>query len=321
MPKLRLRYPLAVLLATSATALAAISASADSSDPGSNFFADPSCSTPTVCVQSVVGVLDQARARLGQPPYSLPGNFAQLSPAEQAFVLTNLDRVLYGLAPIPGLSSQLNQAAASAVRLDTDPVFSSADMTALTGDWGGGYRNLPQAYEAWMYDDGPGGPNLDCTAPGSSGCWDHRHNVLWRFTGGGPLAMGAAAGTDPHGMPSFALLIVQGDSAYRPDYVYTWSEALAAGAGGSGAISSVSRASAFGWMLAIVRLRVHRRTLFFHVRAPGGSQVACSLTRARVPARYVPCGRSVIYRRLRPALYRLTVRAGGRSASRTVRVR
>ena len=323
MPKLRLTHPLAVLLATAATVLWTTPAATAFSDPSSNLFANPACSTPTACVQQAVGVLDQARARLGQPSYDLPSNFSGLSPAEQAFVLTNLDRILYGLPPIPGLSSELDQAAASAVRLDTDPVFSSADITALTGNWGGGYRDLPLAYEAWMYDDGPGGPNLDCTVPTSGGCWEHRHDVLWPFDGGGPLAMGAAAGTDPHGMSSYALLIVQGDAAYRPDYVYTWSQAVAAGAGGGGgAVSpSVRRASALRVVLTLARLRVHHRILSFRVLAPGGGHSSCSLTRGGRREHYVACGPAVTYRRLRPGSYRLTVRAAGQTVSRRVRVR
>ncbi len=42
-----------------------------------------------------------------------------------------------------------------------------------------------------MYDDGPGSPNLDCGHRSSSGCWDHRQNILGNY--GAHPSMGAAA--------------------------------------------------------------------------------------------------------------------------------
>jgi hypothetical protein len=125
-------------------------------------------------------------------------------------------------------------------------------------------------------------------------------------------------------MPSYALLIVHGDSTYRPNYVYTWSDALAAGAGGGGngtIAPRVQRASASASALTIIRLRVRGRTITFHIRAPGGAQVSCSLTRAGLRERYVPCDAIMIYRGLRPGRYRLAVRAAGSTVARRVRIR
>jgi hypothetical protein len=34
-----------------------------------------------------------------------------------------------------------------------------------------------------MYDDGPGGNNLDCRTGTSRLCWGHRDNILNRFSG------------------------------------------------------------------------------------------------------------------------------------------
>ncbi len=38
---------------------------------------------------------------------------------------------------------------------------------------------------AWMYNDGWGGTNLDCSTPSAPGCWGHRDNILgnWTTTG------------------------------------------------------------------------------------------------------------------------------------------
>jgi hypothetical protein len=85
-----------------------------------------------------------------------------------------------------------------------------------------------------MYDDGLGSPNVDCTASHRSGCWGHRHDILWAFGPSDVLAMGAAS----DGW-SYVLLLVAGfpadpswdDPGYTPTYGYTWSEAVADGAG------------------------------------------------------------------------------------------
>ncbi len=87
------------------------------------------------------------------------------------------------------------------------------------------------AYASWFYADGYGSANLDCTSPRAAGCWGHRHAVLWSFGPGGRLAMGAAAGHDRHGRNGYALLVGQWASGGHPTYYYTWSQAVAAGAG------------------------------------------------------------------------------------------
>ncbi len=38
---------------------------------------------------------------------------------------------------------------------------------------------------AWMYDDGYGGTNRDCTSPTDPGCWGHRDNILGAWTNNG----------------------------------------------------------------------------------------------------------------------------------------
>jgi hypothetical protein len=205
-------------------------------DPSQNFPAGPvpvSCElhpTGPACIDSAVRYLDQARASLGQGPYVLPSNFDALPAERQAFVLTNLDRVQYGLAPIPGLTAALGRDAAQGVSTDGDPAASDPDVTSYTSNWAGGFLNMPYAYEAWMYDDGPGSGNLDCTPPDAGGCWGHRHDVLWRFDSPGPLAMGGGGGQHSVGRPGYAMLLVAGDSAYKPVYSYTWAEAVANGA-------------------------------------------------------------------------------------------
>jgi hypothetical protein len=205
-------------------------------DPAANVPLDPfpaACDlqpTGEECIAAAVADLDQARVDLGLGPYRLPADFASLPGAEQALVLTDLDRLTYGLAPVAGLTSALDADAAHGVRDDTDPASSDTSFGYWTANWAGGYPNIVMAYDAWMYDDGPGSANLDCTAADPKGCWGHRHDILWQFNGTGPLAMGAAAGLNPSGTPGYAMLLGEGDDTYRPSYTFTWSQAVAAGA-------------------------------------------------------------------------------------------
>jgi hypothetical protein len=183
------------------------------------------------CIRASVAYLDRARAKLGQPPYVLPRNFVSLTPAQQALVLTNLDRVLYRLAPIPGLTARLDRAASAGVRSNTDPA-PGVGWYAFTSNWAGGYPNIVLAYEGWMYDDGPGSGNLDCTPGHRSGCWGHRHDILWRFDRRGALAMGAAAHMASGGRSSYAMLLEQARPGARLVYTYRWRQAVRAGARG-----------------------------------------------------------------------------------------
>jgi hypothetical protein len=229
------------LLAVGALALvfvASASASWAGSDPVQNYpigKLPPACSTaPTgkTCVNAAIYYLDRVRATLLQPAYKLPADFPSLTPVQQMFILTNLDRVQYGLPPIPGLTDQLNNdALTTGVAMATDPHPSASNLSGWRGNWAAGYANAPIAYEAWMYDDGLGSDNIDCTESDYSGCWGHRHDILWQFDSGSVLAMGAAAGRGPQGGRAYAMLLVSGDSAYQPAYTYTWSQAVADGAG------------------------------------------------------------------------------------------
>jgi hypothetical protein len=204
---------------------------AAAADPGFNFAPRPTCSGAARCLAQAIRFLDEARAKLGQPPYELPRNFAQLNPARQALVLTDLDRVMYGLRPIAGLAGNLDQAAVAAAHSGRDPSPIDVNYLSMTSNWAGGYANMAFAYEAWMYDDGPGSTNLDCTRVIRSGCWEHRHDILWRFGGSGPLEMGAAMRAGPRGIRACTLLLVEGAPGSKPGYTYTWKDAVAAGAG------------------------------------------------------------------------------------------
>jgi hypothetical protein len=318
-------------LALVVIAVAAGAARADGpvgADPSQNFLPGPLPPTcdlnPTTppCVDAAVGELNQARASLGQGPYGLPSNFDTLAPEQQMFVLTNLDRVLYGLTPIPGLTAALGQDAAQGVQADTDPAPSDPDVISYTSNWAGGFQSAPLAYEAWMYDDGPGSGNLDCTTADASGCWGHRHDILWRFDSPGPLAMGAAVGQGQLGRPGYAMLLVQGDDQYKPAFTYTWQDAVANGARPAGApLATVAakaprRAPSAPPRTAaprFIEVKASGHNLRAEITAPKGALLQCALTpqtaRGWGRDRWRACSSTVVYPAVPRGRYRLRVRS------------
>jgi hypothetical protein len=343
----RIVVPLLILLG-GPLAGAALASGPAGADPSSNYAigamprACETAPTGSVCIAAAVTYLDQARANLGQPPYSLPADFASLSPGQQALILTNEDRVLYNLPPVSGLTNALDQDAAAGVATDSDPEPSSSDdWYGFTSNAAWGDVNMVAAYEGWMYDDGPGSDNVDCTSSDASGCWGHRHDILWGF-GPGTLAMGAASGTDSSGNPAYTMLLMQGSPAYNPVFTYTWAQALADGAGssggsgstGSGAASTVSpsggstrpdanpeaRGARVMIKVKLVRVRGHRVTV--RVVGPSGTGLSCSLHREQRHFRRVKaCTHTVTFSHLPAGRYQLRISSGAVTVTRGVRVR
>jgi hypothetical protein len=160
---------------------------------------DNSCAaapTGAACTNAAIAALNHARSVLGLANYAIPAGFATLDPAHQLLVLSNLDRALYGLPAIAGLNATLNTAAQAGVTAGGDPTgvnVGTAQWRTWASNWASGYPNAIFTYYAWMYDDGLGSPNADCTATNSSGCWGHRLNTLRDFGPGVQIAMGAGS--------------------------------------------------------------------------------------------------------------------------------
>jgi len=180
------------------------------------------------CIGSDLLALDAARAAEGVGPLILPTDYAQLSGPEQLFVVTNLERVDRGVAPIVGLTDPLNTLAAEGVAQGSDPPFPSDGIGWAGAVWAGGFASTLEAEYGWMYDDGPGSYNLDCGSPSSPGCWGHR-DVLLSDPAGAPLVAGAADAAAPTGL-EYAMLLAQYVGT-PPPLAYTWADALANGAG------------------------------------------------------------------------------------------
>ncbi len=151
------------------------------------------CQSPTSqgCEVAALADLDAARAAEGVGPMQLPGDYGVLTVAQQLLVLSNLERVDRGLAPVIGLSGPLDQDALTGAQNDADPMPSQTNGNAWSANWEGGYASPLEADFEWMYDDGFGSDNIDCTSPSDPGCWGHRRDILFSFDS--PVVMGAAA--------------------------------------------------------------------------------------------------------------------------------
>lgn len=141
------------------------------------------------CQAVVLGAIDRARAAEGLGPLEIPADYASLTTAQQLFVLADMERVSRGLPALSGLSSQLDSLAEEAASSNADPIGPTG--FSWGSNWAGGEASALLADYDWMYDDGPGSPNLDCGHISSNGCWDHRQNILGNY--GAHPSMGAAA--------------------------------------------------------------------------------------------------------------------------------
>jgi hypothetical protein len=172
--------------------------------------------------------LKRANRKEGKPALVLPRNFSSLSPADQLFVLANLERIVHGLWPLYGVSPALNRAAVAGVQRGTDPALPASTKMAWGSNWYSGTGAI-QATFSWMYDDGYGSQNIDCQHPGAMGCWGHRDNILGAW---GPYGLFGGAVLHPLlGRSGTAEVFKMGLSptATGP-LTYTWQQAVRAGA-------------------------------------------------------------------------------------------
>jgi len=199
------------------------------SDPASNISPSPNFSTACGpagyndsfgCILNVVAAIDNARDSEELPSMVLPTNWSSLNPEQQLFVATNLERTARGLAPLIAVATALGPAAALGVAASVDPTAPPGfPHTEVLSNWAGNVGNPLEAVYYWMYDDGLGSPNIDCSLSNLSGCWGHRHNLL------APLAcnqcvMGGAFGTTVQGATGVTELIVETTGPIDVDF--TW---------------------------------------------------------------------------------------------------
>lgn len=185
------------------------------------------------CTNALLMDINHARALEGVRPMVLPSNWYTLTPAEQLFVVADLERVDRGLPPYLGLNGQLSRAAQSAAAQFSDPSSASGFAgSAVAGAWGSGFSVLAVDY-AWMYSDGWGGSanstsNVDCTSATAEGCWAHRDELL-----GVPCAFNPGIGLHATNVEMGASVeVVDGSGSYvdlletpngaSPAMTFTW---------------------------------------------------------------------------------------------------
>lgn len=171
------------------------------------------------CVEAALSAIDNGRSHEGLGPMVLPADWAALSPAAQLFVATNLERTVRGLPPMRAMASALDAAALAGAESGGDPTPPAGFVaTRWASNWAGALGNPLEAVYLWMYDDGYGSSNVDCTSPGASGCWGHRDNVLTPFLCQDCVMGAALAPQGWQGCPAWAEILVDttGDPALDP---------------------------------------------------------------------------------------------------------
>jgi hypothetical protein len=167
--------------------------------------------------------------------------YEKLTPVEQLFVTVNLERTARGLPPAVVLSRSLDKVAQAGANADSDPNLKrvhnplpgGGQWIELGGNWAGGWGNALGANYAWMYDDGLGSDNGECTKTNKRGCWGHRDNILGTFgnrarCGGrrSELAMGAGHVTRGKEFGDSETELLAGVCGPAPtDVVMTWAKA------------------------------------------------------------------------------------------------
>jgi hypothetical protein len=178
------------------------------------------------CTDNALAAIDTGRRAEGLAPMSLPGNWGALTPSEQLFVATNLERTVRGLPALSAMASVLDQAATAGAAQSVDPAPPSGFPFSQWGaSWAGGVGSPLEAVYDWMYDDGPGSSNSQCTASDDSGCWGHRDKILMSLSCDACVMGTGFAPRGWQGQPSWAELLVGG--AGSPPVDFTWQEEAA----------------------------------------------------------------------------------------------
>jgi hypothetical protein len=138
--------------------------------------------TSAGCIDSVLHNINDGRALEGLGPMVLPSDYATDSVPLQQLIIADEERGDRGLSQFTGLDATLNTAAQTGAEESKDPIV------PVDYDYSNGGANFAQdttalgADDAWMYNDGEGGTNIDCTTLDPTGCWGHRDNILGPWT-------------------------------------------------------------------------------------------------------------------------------------------
>jgi len=180
----------------------------------------------SACLGATLQAIGNGRSHEGLPPMVLPSNWTLLSPEQQIFVATDLERTARGLPPLAAMATSLDQAAAQGAARNTDPEPPGGfPYTQWGSNWAGAVGNPLEALYFWMYDDGTGSANVDCTPSNQTGCWGHRENILLRLSCALCVMGTAWDGVGYGGDPSMTELLVE--TSGNPAVDLTWQQEAA----------------------------------------------------------------------------------------------
>lgn len=160
--------------------------------PSSQMQSDCYSSRLAACNSDALAAINKARAAEGLGALQLPSNFSSLSPNSQVLAVINAERTSRGL-PAFSYNSAYQSSAQKGANTSSDPTGPAG--TEWSAIFATGYPTALDADFAWMYDDGPNSPNVDCTAASSSGCWGHRDAILSSWAGSAAVAWATVNGT------------------------------------------------------------------------------------------------------------------------------
>lgn len=200
-------------------------------------------SNTTACLETIIKAIDNARRT--EPVHAVRTTFnvtafEKLTYAEQLFVIADMERTARGIAPIAGLTTQLNSLASAAASGQRDPAAAlplrlngGGVATYYGSNWAEGTANALGADYYWMYDDGPNSPNADCPRAGAPGCWGHRENVLGAYANTAfcpsgdkvTTVMGAAEVTSKIAFSPSIAEIFTNSCGSSPTMYFTWTQA------------------------------------------------------------------------------------------------
>lgn len=234
--------------ATAATSPQGVKMTLAKSIPPSPAFLTPSVcgvsgpNDSTACNSAVLKAVNDARKF--EPVAALAGSFSlaafdHLNADQQIFAIADIERTARGLAPIAGLTAQLNSIALQAAANQGDP--SASLPLKLTGggvayiygaNFAEGTASPFGANYYWMYDDGLHSPNAECTTSSQSSCWGHRKNILGDYSStkycpsGSAIHMVMGAADVTHGVifsPAITEIFVN-DCGALPTLDFTWQD-------------------------------------------------------------------------------------------------
>jgi hypothetical protein len=139
----------------------------------------------SACDAAALADINLARAGEALGPLALPADFEALTSGAQSVAVADAERTSRGL-PAMAENAALDAMAQSGAVRGQDPGGPNGFTWGSNVSWG--YRTPLAADFVWMYDDGAGGNNIDCTAAVTSGCWGHRINILAPW--GGSMGVG-----------------------------------------------------------------------------------------------------------------------------------